>query len=89
MEKAAELLRRGKVLAIKGLGGFHLAVDAANEEAVKLLRSRKYREEKPLAVMVPSVEAAVGICEVSPLEQRLLRSSEAPIVLLRHRATAG
>ncbi|HEX2621669.1 MAG TPA: carbamoyltransferase HypF, partial [Phototrophicaceae bacterium] len=78
-----EALRQGKVVAVKGLGGFHLMVDARNMEAVAWLRSRKHREEKPLAVMYPSLERIKTECEVSELEETLLTSSEAPIVLLR------
>ena len=79
----ANAIRQGKIAAVKGLGGFHLMVAAHNDAAVQLLRERKNREEKPFALMFPSLEAVKGICEVSPLEERLLCSSEAPIVLLR------
>jgi hydrogenase maturation protein HypF len=80
---AAKAIREGKIVAVKGLGGFHLMTDARNDKAVRLLRERKHREEKPLALMFPSLEAIKAVCEVSPLEERLLCSSEAPIVLLR------
>jgi len=80
---AAEAVRKGKIVAVKGIGGFHLMVDARNEAAVKRLRERKHREEKPFALMFPSLESVKAVCEVSPLEERLLRSPEAPIVLLR------
>ncbi|NPV05271.1 MAG: carbamoyltransferase HypF [Syntrophaceae bacterium] len=83
VERAAELLRAGKILAVKGLGGFHLAVDALNEEAVRRLRSRKYREEKPLAVMVRDVGAALRIARVGRAERELLLSPRRPIVLCR------
>jgi hydrogenase maturation protein HypF len=79
----AQALRRGKVVAVKGLGGFHLIVDARNVEVVARLRTRKHREEKPLAVMYPSLEHIKAACEISELEESLLTSSEAPIVLLR------
>ncbi|MDP9098218.1 MAG: carbamoyltransferase HypF [Verrucomicrobiota bacterium] len=85
--KAAEMIRAGKILALKGIGGFQLLVDARNEAAVVSLRERKHREEKPLAVMYPTVEAVRKICEVRELEERLLRSAESPIVLL-HRHSA-
>ncbi len=85
VEKAAELLLGGNILAIKGLGGFHLAVDAANEEAVRRLRSRKYREEKPFAVMVRDLDAASRIATIGPLERDLLLSPQRPIVLCRKR----
>jgi hydrogenase maturation protein HypF len=84
--KAAELLLAGKVLAIKGLGGFHLAVDATNEEAVRRLRSRKYREEKPLAIMVKNIDAASQIARIGRAERELLLSPHRPIVLCRKRA---
>jgi hydrogenase maturation protein HypF len=80
---AANAIREGKIVAVKGLGGFHLMVDARNDKAVQLLRERKQREEKPFALMFPSLESVIAECEVSPLEERLLRSPEAPIVLLR------
>ncbi|MEK7706612.1 MAG: carbamoyltransferase HypF, partial [Verrucomicrobiota bacterium] len=80
---AAEALRCGQIVAGKGIGGFHLMVDSCNDEAVRRLRKRKHREEKPLALMFPSLNSAKAVCEISPLEERLLRSPEAPIVLLR------
>ena len=86
--KAIELIAAGNVLAIKGLGGFHLCVDATNDEAVKKLRSRKYREEKPLAIMVRDIEQAKLIAEVSDEEQALLSSFQRPIVLLRKKTSA-
>ncbi|NTW54742.1 MAG: carbamoyltransferase HypF [Chlorobaculum sp.] len=82
---SGELLSDGKILAIKGVGGFHLAVDASNEEAVRRLRSRKGREEKPLAVMVRDLAAARALCEIGADEETALSSPEAPIVLLRKR----
>jgi hydrogenase maturation protein HypF len=85
VEKAAELLRAGRILAIKGLGGFHLAVDATNEEAVRRLRSRKYREEKPLAIMVKDIDAASQIAKIGGAERELLLSPRRPIVLCRKR----
>jgi hydrogenase maturation protein HypF len=80
---AVKAIREGKIVAVKGLGGFHLMADARNEKAVQLLRERKQREEKPFALMFPSLESIKAECEASPLEERLLRSPEAPIVLLR------
>jgi hydrogenase maturation protein HypF len=81
------LLSEGKILAIKGLGGFHLAVDAGNAEAVRELRRRKHRGEKPFAVMVASLEIARELCHVSTHEEAaLLQSPQRPIVLLRKRA---
>ena len=80
---ATKAIREGKIVAVKGLGGFHLMADAHNDKTVHLLRERKQREEKPLALMFPSLESVKIECEVSLLEERLLRSPEAPIVLLR------
>ncbi len=82
---ACQAIREGEVVAVKGLGGFHLMVDARNEEAVHRLRQRKGREEKPLAIMVSSVEMAREVAEISETEARLLTGAEAPIVLLRRR----
>jgi hydrogenase maturation protein HypF len=83
--EAAAALRRGQIVALKGLGGFQLLVDAANEAAVSRLRRRKQRPRKPFALMVPALEAAQGLAYVGELERRLLLSPEAPIVLLRAR----
>ena len=80
---AAQAIREGKIVAVKGIGGFHLMADARNEKAVLRLRERKHREEKPLALLFPSLESVKMICKVSALEERLLRSPEAPIVLLQ------
>jgi hydrogenase maturation protein HypF len=79
---AAEIIRAGKILALKGIGGFQLLVDARNDVAVVSLREQKHREEKPFAVMCPTIEAVREICEISELEEGLLRSAESPIVLL-------
>jgi hydrogenase maturation protein HypF len=81
----AAAIRRGKIVAIKGLGGFHLIVDAKNEKAVKLLRQRKHRPDKPLALMYPNLELIKQHCQVSELEEKLLQSPEAPIVILKRR----
>lgn len=79
---AVKAIRGGSIVAVKGIGGFHLVADARNDQAVRELRKRKNREEKPLAIMVPGIEAAKSFCAVSDLEERLLLSPEAPIVLL-------
>ena len=81
--QAVEMIRAGKIVAVKGLGGFHLMVDARNDEALRRLRKRKHREEKPLALMFPSLEAIKLECEVNEFETRLLLSPESPIVLLK------
>lgn len=83
--QAAEAIRKGKIAAVKGLGGFHLIVDARNEDAVLRLRHRKHREEKPFALMYPTLSAVKAECIVSDLEERLLLSPESPIVLLSRR----
>jgi hydrogenase maturation protein HypF len=85
---AGRLLTQGKVLAVRGLGGFHLAVDATNEDAVARLRMRKGREAKPLAVMVRSLAAAERLAYLSEAEAALLTSRERPIVVLRRRPHA-
>jgi hydrogenase maturation protein HypF len=81
--QAAGALRAGKILALKGIGGFQLMTDARNEDAVQRLRQRKQREEKPFAVMYPSLNAVSTDCRVADSEARLLVSPEAPIVLLQ------
>lgn len=86
---AAEILRSGGIVAVKGIGGFHLMVDARNDRAVRALRIRKRREEKPLALMYPSVERIRRDCVVSHLEQQLLESPAAPIVLLERNEDAS
>jgi hydrogenase maturation protein HypF len=83
--KTADAIREGAIVAIKGLGGFHLVVSARDEGAVQSLRERKRREEKPMAVMVPSCDRAREYCSISALEERILRSPQAPIVLLPRR----
>ncbi len=82
---AEAMLRDGRILAIKGLGGFQLACDATNEDAVRRLRERKHRHGKPLAVMVPDIEAARALGEVGPAEEGLFGGTVRPIVLLRLR----
>jgi len=82
---ATQMLRDGRILAIKGLGGFHLACDATNEDAVTRLRERKNRWGKPLAIMVPSLDSARAFCEIGPEEAALLAGTTRPIVLLRLR----
>lgn len=88
LRQAAKAIRDGQIVAVKGLGGFHLICDARNDEAVQELRRRKHREEKPFALMYPSLELIKAHCEVSELEERLLLSPEAPIVLVRQASPA-
>ena len=85
IERCVELLEAGGIVAIKGLGGFHLACDAANEQAIVELRRRKRRSNKPLAVMVRSLADAECLCHVDDAEHDLLAGSIRPIVLLRRR----
>lgn len=86
IERCVELLASGGIVAIKGLGGFHLACDAANEQAVAELRRRKRRSNKPLAVMVRSLADAGRLCHIDDAGRELLAGSIRPIVLLRRRA---
>ena len=83
IKAASALLKAGKILALRGLGGFHLACDATNEKAINLLRTRKRRFSKPLAVMAGTLEDIEKHCLVSPEERKLLQSPQCPIVLLR------
>jgi hydrogenase maturation protein HypF len=85
---AAEALAKGLIVAVRGLGGFHLAVRADDDEAVARLRRRKHRAAKPLAVMVADVAAARAVADVTPGEEAVLNSPAAPIVLLAIRIRA-
>lgn len=89
IERCVELLAGGGIVAIKGLGGFHLACDATNEQAVRELRRRKRRSNKPLAVMVRDLADAERLCHIDGVERNLLAGSVRPIVLLRRRATGN
>ncbi|MGD1108066.1 MAG: carbamoyltransferase HypF, partial [Terracidiphilus sp.] len=84
-----ERLIAGEVIAIKGIGGFHLAVDATNESAVMRLRERKHRYGKPFAVMVQDLDAARGFCALTPQEETLLLTAARPIVIARGREDCG
>ena len=81
LELAAQAILEGKIVALKGIGGFQLLVDARDERAVQRLRSRKNREEKPLALMVPELASARAVCRLGTEEERTLCSPESPIVL--------
>ena len=89
IERCVELLASGGIVAIKGLGGFHLACDASNEQAVAELRRRKRRSNKPLAVMVRDLADVERLCHVNDVARGLLAGSIRPIVLLRRRAVCG
>lgn len=85
VEETKKLILQGNILAIKGIGGFHLSVDATNNEAVARLRNRKFREKKPLAIMVKNIEDALKIADFGEAEKKLLLSPQRPIVLLKKR----
>ena len=89
IKAATEGLAKGLVVAVKGLGGFHLAVDAGSDAAVRLLRERKRREEKPLAIMARDLAAARQLAEINAAEEKLLAGRERPIVLLRKKPASA
>jgi hydrogenase maturation protein HypF len=89
MIRVQRLLADGKILAIKGLGGFHLACDATNPQAVAALRQRKLRVDKPFALMMPNLEIIEQHCQVSKVEKELLSSRQRPIVILQRRTHPG
>ena len=89
IQEARQLLSQGKILAIKGLGGFHLACDASNPQAVTELRNRKLRVDKPFAIMMPDIESIENHCLVSGSERELLLSPARPIVLLKRKAESN
>ncbi len=84
--ESVNLLKNGGIVAIKGIGGFHIACDAANDEAVRRLRKKKRKSNKPFAVMSPDIASIEQFCEVSPVERETLVSNRRPIVLLRKKA---
>jgi hydrogenase maturation protein HypF len=85
IHETVRAVREGMIVAVKGLGGIQLLVNAVDEEAIQRLRARKNRDAKPFAVMIPSIDVAATLCRVSALERDLLQSPEAPIVLLPRR----
>ncbi len=87
--KTIELIKKGKIVAIKGLGGFHIACDAKNNEVIKLLRKRKNRPFKPFALMVRDVDTVKKYVNVSKEEEHLLKSQRAPILLLKRKEDYG
>lgn len=89
LRQAAEALAEGRIVALKGIGGFQLLADAGNEAALERLRRLKHREEKPFALMMPSLEAVQRFCVVSGAEEGLLASAAAPIVLLKPNGAPG
>ncbi|HSU85526.1 MAG TPA: carbamoyltransferase HypF [Chthoniobacterales bacterium] len=89
LPETAGQIRDGKIVALKGIGGFQLLVDARSDAAVQRLRERKHREEKPFALMFPSLESIRECCDVSESEERLLVSPESPIVILKQSAISN
>ena len=89
LRETARLLRGGAIVAIKGLGGYHLACDPFNREAVGALRNRKARQDKPFALMARDLAQARALCDVGPEEEALLAAPARPIVLLERRGTDG
>jgi hydrogenase maturation protein HypF len=89
ISRAAQMLRGRAIVAIKGLGGYHLACDPFDEEAVSTLRGRKVRQDKPFALMARNLEQARKLCRVGPEEERLLTSPARPIVLLDRLEDSG
>jgi len=85
IDKCAELLRKGRIVAVKGIGGYHLACDALNHAAVSTLRKRKYREDKPFALMMRALDEIERHCYVSQADRKLLTSPRTPVVLMRKR----
>src|SRR5690606_31394098 len=86
IERACALLNQGKILAVKGIGGYHLALDAGNDTALELLRRRKFRKEKPFAIMAKSLEHARLIVDLDRDSEIALLSAARPIVLAASRA---
>lgn len=89
IELAVQALSKGKIVAIKGLGGFHLACNATDQTVVAELRRRKHRYGKPLAVMMKNIDQVGRFCELSAAEEKLLLSPRRPVVILRQRPNAG
>lgn len=83
IKETANYIKQGKIVAIKGIGGFHLCCDALNDETVNELRKRKHRDEKPFALMGKSIESIKKWCFVNEAEEKMLTSYKRPIVLLR------
>ena len=89
IEKTAQLLRAGKIVAIKGIGGFHLAVDALNDSAARRLRQRKHRDHKPFAMMAASLEKIAKYAIVDKTTRKLLTGPQCPVVLLPQKPNSG
>ncbi|MEW6599435.1 MAG: carbamoyltransferase HypF [Nitrospirota bacterium] len=89
IEKTVNLIRKGNIIAVKGIGGYHLVCDAASEEAVARLRERKNREEKPMAVMFPDMMSIKEAAHVNDFEERAIDSIEKPVVIVRKKETSS
>jgi hydrogenase maturation protein HypF len=89
LKKAVTLIRKGYIIAVKGIGGYHLICDAANEDTVKRLRKKKHREEKPMAVMFPNLRAVKKATSINMLEERAVVSVEKPVVVVKKRQEGG
>jgi hydrogenase maturation protein HypF len=89
IKETIKLLKEGYIVAIKGIGGFHIASDASNRKTLQKLRKLKNRPDKPFAIMVKNIEEAKRICEVSSLEKEILNSPERPIVLLKKKTDSA
>ncbi|MBI5056092.1 MAG: carbamoyltransferase HypF [Nitrospirae bacterium] len=85
LEKAVNLVRKGHIVAVKGIGGYHLICDATNEDAVSRLRQKKHREEKPLAVMFPDLDSIRKEAHLNMLEERAVQAIERPVVIVKKR----
>ena len=85
LKETSNLLKKGKIIAIKGLGGFNLSCDAKNEKSISLLRERKHRPRKPLAVMMKDIETVKKYCYLNVEEEKILSSNKRPIILLKKR----
>jgi hydrogenase maturation protein HypF len=86
LEKATSLVRKGYIIAVKGIGGYHLICDATNEEAVRALREKKHRDEKPMAVMFPDLDSIKSEAVTGMLEDRAITSIERPVVIVRKKS---
>ncbi|RPI33406.1 MAG: carbamoyltransferase HypF, partial [Nitrospiraceae bacterium] len=89
LEKVVNLIRKGNIIAVKGVGGYHLVCDASSEEAVVRLRERKQREEKPMAVMFPDMKSIKEEVDINSYEERAIDSIEKPVVIVRKKETSA
>lgn len=85
IKEAAKFIKKGKIIAVKGLGGFHLSCDAKNKKAVQILRNRKHRPKKPLALMMKDIDTVKKYCNINAKEEEVITSNKRPIVLLNRK----